>query len=141
MSILHKALVAELRSNTITGSILIEDDSLIRCYPLVIPQKRPNGPAQIPAVVYATAGVERQVTQCGTNPVVRSILTLDCYAATYDQARELANAVRTVLVDFRGLLGAIVEVRAANLQSEFDLSDIEPGLYRVSQTWAIWHLE
>lgn len=142
MTELHKALKAELIGHTATAGYLAGTvPAPDRFYPLVIPQKRRDGPQIMPAVVYALGNVDRGTTQCGTDVLIRSLCTLDCYSLKYDEAKDLAAAVRGVLLDFRGMLGAMIEVRAANLQSEFDLSDIEPGLYRVQQTWAIWHLE
>lgn len=143
MSELHKGLRAHLVSATETAPLLAKEDAsqVDRVFPMVIPQKRTGGPKQLPCVVYAITIDPRQVTQCGSSNLILGTVTLDCYSSKYDEAHALANAVRASLIDFRGLLGAIVRVRAASLQSELDLSDIEPGLYRVQQTWAIWHLE
>lgn len=114
-----------------------------RIHPLVIPQRIAASTQRVPAVVYSTSGVERGVSYCGTDALVRSTIAIDCYAAGYDAARALATAVRTALVDFSGPMGSatVVPVRTCNIETEFDLMDIEPGLYRVSQQWTIWHEE
>jgi hypothetical protein len=114
-----------------------------RIHPLVIPQRIAATSQRVPAVVYSISGVDRAVSYCGTDRLVRSTLGIDCYAAGYDAARELATAVRTALVDFSGPMGSstVVPVRTCNIETEFDLMDIEPGLYRVSQQWTIWHEE
>ncbi|MEO8224129.1 MAG: hypothetical protein ABI661_04945 [Gammaproteobacteria bacterium] len=139
---LGEALKAELTMSTVTAIYLVPGGGLPdRVYPLIIPQQKKNGPAQVPAVVYAINGAERQLLYCGTSNVIRSRLQIDCYDLTYEGARELADAVRETLQDFSGLLGAIVEVRNAALETEIDLQDIDPGLYRVSQSWAFWHVE
>ena len=139
---LGDGLKAELVASTATAAYLAGvGGAPDRVYPLVIPQKKPQGFSQIPAVVYARNSVERQLLYCGTSGLVRTRVSLDCYDDTYAGAQELAAAVRETLQDFQGLLGAIVDVRNASLETEIDLQDIEPGLYRVSQSWAFWHVE
>lgn len=114
-----------------------------RIHPQVIPQRIPAGVPRVPAVVYSVSGVQRGVAYCGTDRLVRAAVAIDAYAQGYDAARALAAAVRTALVDFSGTMGTstTVPVRTANIETEIDLMDIEPGLYRVSQQWAIWHEE
>lgn len=139
---LHIALEHHLVSDTSTQQYLSGDPN--RVYPGVIPQKKPRGPAQTPCVVYELRSVDRQVKYCGTDGLVRSIMTLDCYAVTYNDAKILAKAVYDSLRDFRGEMGPVggrVFVKTANLETEFDVQDFEPGLYRVSQSWSIWHAE
>jgi len=137
---LHKGLVAELASNTIVAGFLV-DGSVTRVFPHVIPQKIPHGARQVPAVVFSTVSVDRQVTYCGTSGLKRSTLRLDCYDVTFDGVKDLAKAVEDVLLDFRGMLGDIADVRHAALETEFDLQEFEPGLYRVSQSWVFWHAD
>lgn len=136
---LGSALRVELAGHTATATFLAGTPD--RVFPQVIPQKVPGGAAQIPAVVYERRVVQRQVTYCGTSGLVRTTVSLDCYAASYDEAQDLAAAVRGALIDYSGLLGGIVDVRAASLDTEFDVQDFEPGLYRVSQSWTFWHTE
>lgn len=112
-----------------------------RVFPMVIPQKIPGGAPQMPCVVYQNQSVERQQTYCETSKLVLARMALDIYATTYDEAKLLADAVRRVLQDFEGLLGGIVDVRNAALESELELQDIEPGLFRVTQSWAFWYVE
>jgi len=139
---LAAALHAELATNTTTATYLAGlAGAPNRIYPLMIPQKVPGGAPQLPAVVTALTSVERQVLYCGTSGLVRSRVNLDCYALTFDEAKELADAVRQVLQDFNGMLGQILDVRNAAMDTEIELVDIEPGIYRVSQSWAIWHVE
>jgi hypothetical protein len=106
-----------------------------RVFPGVIPQ----GAAQ-PAIVYAKRGRNRQQLFCGTDGLKRTRVDIDCYATSYRQSVLLANAVTAVLEDFSGTMGT-TRVPRIFLESETDLSDLEPGLYRQSQSWAIWHRE
>ena len=134
---LHQAIKNHLEADTSVSSLMGT-----RFFYGVIPQKISNdGVSRIPCVVYERRGVNRQVTYCGTNDLIQTLVTLDIYALTYSAARELATEVRRSLVDFQGLLSGVVSVRAASLETEFDLQDMEPGLYRVSQSWTFWHEE
>lgn len=136
---LHIGLTAELVNSTVTAAYLAGTPH--RVYPLVLPQKKPRGAAVIPAVTFETKSVSRQVTYCGTSGLVMTSMGLNCYADKYDDVKLLAKAVKDVLQDFRGQLGGIVDVRAASLETEFDIQDFEPGLFRVPQSWNFWHVE
>lgn len=131
MSTLHESLKLHLEADTqFTGGFFY----------MIIPQATPLQ-QRTPCVVFNRGSVDRQVRYCGTDGVIRTSVTLDCYATSYTAARALARVVRESLIDFRGLLGGLLAVRAASLDNEFDLLDIEPGLFRVSQSWTIWHEE
>lgn len=139
---LHRGLKAELAANSAVQLFVSPGGGRPdRIFPLVIPQKVPGGALQIPAVVYNSSACERQVTYCGTSGLVRTDVQIDCYADTYDTARELASAVRSCLLDFSGVLGNIAPTVAASLDNEFDGHDFEPGLYRVIQLWTFWNKE
>lgn len=137
-----EAIKAHLVNSTVTSVFLAGlGGAPDRVYPLIMPQKKPRGAAVVPAVVIALSSVERQKLYCGTSGKILSRLILDCYATSYDEAKVLADAVRQALQDYSGNLGGIIAVADASLESEIDLQDIDPGLYRVSQSWAIWHTE
>jgi len=138
---LYDGLFTELTTNTTTAGYLAGvGPNSGRVFPLVIPQKK-DGSQQVPCVVYSERDVQRQVTYCGTDGLARTVVQIDCYSKTYAEARDLSKAVFDVLQDFQGLLGGIVNVRAASLETQFDVQDFEPGLYRVSQSWVFWHVE
>ena len=67
-------------------------------------------------------------------------MKLDCYSKTYIQAQALAAEVWQRLRDFSGDMQG-VEVSDLSLELDLDLSDMEPGLYRQSQTYLIWYYE
>lgn len=110
-----------------------------RIYPLVIPQQSFREDSRQPCVVYSRDGAQRQKLFGGTSDMVSSAFTIDSYAPTLAAAQALADAVRVALLDFSGVMGATT-VRAVFLENEFELADLEPGLYRVSQSWTIWHV-
>lgn len=107
---------------------------------LVVPQATPTN-KHMPCLVFNRGSVLRDVRFCETDRAIRSTVSLDCYAVRYCDARALAILVRESLIDFRGLLGDVLQVSAASLVNETDLVDIEPGLFRVAQSWNIWHVE
>lgn len=114
---------------------LIDDPALVRMYPLMIPQG-----GKVPCIVWQLTGIERDQTYCGTIRVARANLQIDSYATDYFDAIALAKVVRDAMTDFSGQMGE-VEVKSATLQTERDLEEPEPGLYRRWQDWQLWFVE
>jgi hypothetical protein len=118
-----------------------------RIYPLVIPQQSYDEVTRQPCVVYQMNGRGRQVRFAGTGDLVAGSVQVDAYARTYAQAQALAAALRDALMDYSGVVilpgspQRTVTIKKCFLDREFDLMDEEPGLYRVSQEYAVWHLE
>jgi hypothetical protein len=106
-----------------------------RIYPLVIPQN-----AQQPCLVYQRYSADRQPLFCHTANVVASRFQIDCYATTHDEAEAVAQSVRSALTDYTGPMGT-ERCQQVRLESDQDLDDPEPGLYRVSLRFVIWHTE
>lgn len=141
MALLTEGLFVALRDNPgVAAFVAPVGAEPYRIYPLVVPQRLAAQP-QMSAIVYSIASVERAASYCESDRLVRSSVNIDNYSKSYLTVGQLAKAVQTVLLDFRGMLGGLVEVRTAYLTNEFDLLDIEPGLYRVSQSWDIWHVD
>ena len=137
-----EALKAEIIASTALQAFVQGDSpGYDRVFPLVIPQQVPRGTKTIPCIVYAITAVERSQTYCGTIGLVRTRFSTDCYSKSYEEARNMAKALRELLTDFRGALGGTVATRTIVLETDFDLTDSEPGLFRVMQTWAVWHEE
>lgn len=126
---LYQHLISQAAVTVLAGS---------RVYPDILPQE----PA-LPAVTYIRRGVERSKTFCGTESLARSSFQLDTWAKTYAEAEELAQAVRAALTDFVGTMGGSpgVYVSDVALENDFDLSDLEPGLFRVSMDFLVSHAE
>lgn len=103
----------------------------------VYPGTAPQGTAT-PFIIYNKTSRDRQQLFCGTADLMTTQISIDCYANTYRESVLLANLVTDALQDFSGMMGA-TDVPKVFLTNEIDLSDIEPGLYRQSQTWAFWH--
>lgn len=114
-------------------SALVDD----RVYPNVIPQ-RGEGPSRMPAIVYRQGTTDRQKTYCGTDGTRRDSFTVDAYSVTHDGADSLADAIEAALIDYRGIAGGRF-IADVFLTSRGDLGDIDPGRYRVSLSFDIWH--
>ena len=118
-----------------------------RIYPLVIPQTVYSEATKRPCIVYSFDSKGRQIRFSGTDTLVEGRFTIDCYATTYSEAQDLAEAVRGVLVDYSGTMTSGSSPQTTNdvkklfIESERDLMDIEPGLYRVMQEYKIWYDE
>lgn len=111
-----------------------------RIWPEVIPQQDFDQASKRPCLVFSREAAERERTFCGTQALLVSRMRIDAYARTYDGAEQLAQAVRSALTDYAGLMGSTT-VQDAVLEQDFDLMDLEPGLFRVSLVFAIWHTE
>jgi hypothetical protein len=93
-----------------------------------------------PCIIYQVIDVTRQVTFDGTDSLVEALVQFDCLAKRYSDARDIADAVRAALTDFNGSMAG-TDVKACFIVADQDLSDIEPGYFRVSLNFTIWHLE
>lgn len=135
-----QGIVAHLAADSAVFE-LVDGNGYTRIHPQIIPQAVPGTVDRVPALVYTITAVDRQVAFCGTRGTVAATVELNSYATTYAQVRELADAVRRALIDYRGDMGGVVQVSACSLDAEFETQDIEPGLYRVVQSWLIWYKE
>jgi hypothetical protein len=92
-------------------------------------------------VTYRRAGIRREQTL--KNPMGMPRVTLDfaIYGATYDQARDVADAMRVVLDGYGGTLDNI-SVEQTSLENEVDdfvsLAGAElPPAYQITQTYDV----
>jgi hypothetical protein len=134
---IHALLSGDAGVSAIAGS---------RIYPLMIPQHVYGDATKQPCIVYQRVGVARQPLFCGTDRTVNAAVQIDTYARSYERTLTLATAVRDALMDYSGAVSiatspvSSIAIKKILLDSEFDLLDIEPGLYRVSMTYSVWHV-
>lgn len=107
-------------------------------FPLVIPDQVFDEVTRRPCIVYSGQSVDRTKTFCETIALQRQTFGIDCYAKTYEQAHAVAASVKTALLDYVGPMGDVT-VSDVALENEFDLLDLEPGLFRVALSFVIWH--
>jgi hypothetical protein len=118
-----------------------------RIYPLMIPQTSYTETTKFPCIVYSIDSKSRQVRFDGTDTLVSASLSVECYATTYSQAQSLAAAVRSVLVDFSGVMTgggspqSQTPVQSIFVESEDDTLAAEPGVYIVMQDYTVWYDE
>lgn len=136
---IEKAIVELLKQDTAVMSYVAVGD-YARIYPQVIPQKVPGTISTVPAITYTWTKDNEFTTYCGADRVKSSTLQLNVFAVTYDETISLAYALRVALRDFQGLMSGVA-IRNITLVSEFDTQDIEPGLFRVVQSWSVWYEE
>lgn len=95
---------------------------------------------QLPAVLIQRVATARFPLFCATDKLVDASMQVDAYAIGGDDVWALAAALRAVLIDFSGMMGATL-VRKMLLANEFPLTDPEPGVIRVTQTYQLWYVE
>lgn len=96
--------------------------------------------AKLPRLVYSEIGYQNTQSLCRSDKTVRKNYLFDCYAKTKRESRLLATALREAMVDYRGFMGD-TKVKTITLDSELDLLDPDPGLFRVEQSYVIWLVE
>lgn len=108
----------------------------------IYPDHLPQTPSY-PAVTHLRVGTGRSKNFCGTERNVVSSFQIDAWALTYGEAEETAQQVRDLMIDFKGQMGGSpgVMVFDTAITTDIDLSDLEPGVYRVSMTYDINHAE
>lgn len=108
----------------------------LRVYPVMAPVS-----AALPFVIYQRSQIERSQTLSRPMGVPRVSVQLDTYAATYESAREIADALRANLDGWAGSAYG-VDVKHVALESERDgfvqLDGSElPPVYQVTQTFDV----
>ena len=112
-----------------------------RVYPVIAPAT-----ADLPFVTWRRSGVQREHTLAGPMGTPTVILTVDCYATTYEAVRDLADKCRLVLDGFGTGEAESVIVKNVSLTNEADgfiqLAGGEmPPVYSVTQTYSVMWVE
>lgn len=108
-----------------------------RIYPLVIPKEQWDSVTQKPCLVYSGDGVTRTHTFCGATKLVRDSIQIDVYTRDFDETFDLKQKVLAV-GEFRGTIGG-TDVDVIFVESETDVFDLEPGLFRSSIALTVWN--
>lgn len=111
-----------------------------RVFPVVAPVS-----AQLPFVLYQRAQIERTQTLATPLGLPRLSLEVSAYAATYEEVREVADAMRANLDGWTGSAYGVV-ISQTSLENERDgliqLDGSElPPVYQIVQTYDIWWQE
>lgn len=106
-----------------------------RIYPGILPQ----GEKQ-PSIVYNRITGQGDNTMDGPSGLSRPRFQIDAWAASADEAAELANLVKEHIDGYRGLMGDVV-VQGVFFDSERDDYQADIKMFRVSRDYLIWYEE
>lgn len=111
-----------------------------RVHPVMAP-----GSPTLPFVVYRRISIQRSQSLGGPLGLPRLSVEFNIYGATYDSARQVADAVRACLDGYGGSLENTT-VEQTSLESESDdfvsLAGAElPAVYAITQTYDVWYQE
>ena len=123
-------------------SAMINDTALnavisSRVYPVIAPVS-----ADLPWIVFKRTGVRLEATLAAPSGTPTTSVELSIFAMTYEEAREIANLVRSVL-DGYGATVDNVEIKQVSLENEFDdfvqLGSDSLPVFQVTQNFdVIW---
>ena len=130
-----KSPEAVLRT-ALVGSTAVTTLVSTRIYPVLAPSS-----ASLPFVTWRRTGIQREQTLANPMGMPRVTLEYQVYGVTYDQTREVADAMRVVLDGYGGQSENTV-VEQVSLENESDdfvsLGGAEmPPAYQITQTYDI----
>lgn len=108
-----------------------------RIWPVIAPQS-----ASLPFATWRRTGVQRSQTLSGPMGMATVLLAVDVFSTTYEEARDIADRVRSVLDGWGGPVSEYVSVRNVSLDSESDgfvqlAGGDLPPVYQVTQSYSI----
>lgn len=130
-AVLRSALIANATVAGLIGT---------RIYPVLAPAA-----AQLPLVTWRRSGITRAQTLGGPMGVPQVSVEYSIFAATYETAREIADAMRVTLDGYGGTVDNTT-VRQTALDNESDEfvqlqgSDL-PAVYQITQSYDVWWQE
>lgn len=129
-TVMRSALVGSTAVTSIVGT---------RIYPVLAPASAP-----LPLVTWRRSGITRSQTLGNPMGVPQVSVEYQIFAATYETAREVADAMRLILDGYGGTVDN-VEVKQVALTDESDdlvpQEGAETSLYSVRQQYEIWWQE
>jgi hypothetical protein len=134
-----KSPEAVLRS-VLVGSTAVTSLLSTRIYPVLAPAS-----AASPFVTWRRASIQREQTLGGPMGMPRVTVEYSIYGTTYEQARDVADAMRLVLDGYGGTSDNTT-VKQTSLENESDDfatlagSDLPP-VYQITQTYDVWWQE
>ena len=135
MITIEEGLAAFLVANAAVNAIVSG-----RVYPNKLPQT-----VTLPALTYQRVDTPRVHSHdtSGATGTAHPRIQFDCWAASYANAKGLADALRGALNGYKGTMGTVnpVTVQSA-LQEDERFDDFaDAGIVRISCDFIIWHLE
>jgi hypothetical protein len=130
-AVLRTALVGTTAVTSLVGA---------RIYPVLAPAS-----AALPFVTWRRSGIQREQTLAGPMGLPRVTVEYSIYGTTYEEARQVADAMRVVLDGYGGTSDNTT-VRQTSLEDESDdfvqLAGADlPPVYQVTQRYDCWWSE
>jgi hypothetical protein len=129
-AVLRTALVGATAVTSIVSS---------KIYPLAAPAS-----ASLPFVVWRRTGIQREQTLGLPMGVPRVSVDYEIFSGTYEQARNISDAMRRVLDGYGGTVDNTT-VSQASLEDESDdlvtLAGSDVPVYQITQSYDIWWQE
>jgi hypothetical protein len=129
-AVLRTALVGATAVTSIVSS---------KIYPLAAPSS-----ASLPFVVWRRTGIQREQTLGPPMGVPRVSVDYEIFSGTYEQARNISDAMRRVLDGYGGTVDNTT-VSQASLEDESDdlvtLAGSDVPVYQITQSYDIWWQE
>jgi len=134
-----KSPEAVLRS-ALVGTTAVTSLVSSRIYPVLAPAS-----ASLPFVTWRRSGIQREQTLGGPMGMPRVSVEYSIYGTTYEEARQVADAMRLVLDGYGGTSNN-TEVKQTSLEDESDdfvqLAGADlPPVYQVTQRYDCWWSE
>jgi hypothetical protein len=130
-AVLRTALVGSTAFTSLVSS---------RIYPVLAPAS-----GAMPFVTWRRSGIDREQTLGAPMGMPRVTVEYSIYGTTYENAREIADAMRVVLDGYGGTNGTTT-VNQTSLENESDdfvtLAGADlPPVYQITQTYDVWWQE
>jgi len=134
-----KSPEAVLRT-ALVGTTAVTSLVSTRIYPVLAPAS-----ASLPFVTWRRSGIQREQTLGGPMGMPRVSVEYSIYGTTYEEARQVADAMRLVLDGYGGTSNN-TEVKQTSLEDESDdfvqLAGADlPPVYQVTQRYDCWWSE
>lgn len=121
-------------------TLLTSDDDVEAIVGLKVYPNRAGENAEAPFIVFQRISGERVHSLSGPSGLARPRYQIDAYAAAYEDAVALGDAVRAAIDGYRETVGDL-QIQGVLSESDQDIFDEEAGLHRVSADYFIWHAE
>lgn len=134
---IEEGLYGLLKGDTDLAALLTTAPQAVRIYPVKLPQA-----PVLPCLTFQRISTVRDRDHDGPSGVTQVRFQLDAWAEDPTGAQQIANAVRVILDGYQGPAGGNGEyVHNAWSESEEEIYEDEPKLYRVSQDFFVEHEE
>ena len=96
-----------------------------------------------PYVIFFKASGPREYSHDGVSALARPRFQFSCFATTYYEAKQIAEAIRAAIEAFNGIMGGAggAEVGSCFCINESDIYEDNTQLFHVAVDYLIWHKE